>query len=364
MDCATAARTSRLASTAPRTASRRTSFPPEQYSTSRARINYQPFDNRTGYVDSWHFTIQQQLANDLAIDLAYVGNIGRKQLILSDFNQPLPNQAGENLSLNERRPIGGFQEIQVAFDDGRTSYNALQVKLEKKWAHGFYLINSFTWSKAIDNAPGHLETYNGDSSRINFYNIASERGLSSYHTTANNSIGLIWDVPFGKGRRWGSSLNPVVNGILGGWRTTLINSSRTGYPIHIYYGPTRSSKLAAVAGSGPNYVGGDIYGDRSDPDNYFNRNAFAIPTDPSQPFGNLGRNVVNSSEYWQADLGIYKEFPLPREGSRVEFRSEFFNVLNKTNFLAPNSDVASANFGRITSTFPARQIQFAVKLYW
>lgn len=337
---------------------------PAQYSPSLARVNYQPSDNRTGYVESWHFTIQRQLARDVAVDVAYVGNRGRKQLILSDFNQPLPNQSGENVDLNDRRPINGFQEIQIAFDEGRTNYNALQVKFEKKFSRGLSFINSFTWSKAIDNAPGHLETYNGDNSRINFYNTASERGVSSYDSSANNTLGLIWDVPFGRGRRWGSNLNPVVNGILGGWRTTLINTSRTGYPIHIYYGPSAQFRACGGCRQRPNYVGGDLYGDKSDPDNFLNQNAFAIPTDPSQPFGNLGRNVARSSGLWQADLGVYKEFQLPREGSRVEFRSEFFNVLNKTNFLAPNSDVASSSFGRITSAFPARQIQFALKLYW
>ncbi|MBI1353192.1 MAG: TonB-dependent receptor plug domain-containing protein [Acidobacteria bacterium] len=337
---------------------------PSQYSTSRARINYSPADNRTGYVESWHFTIQRQLGKNLALDLAYVGNRGRHQMILSDYNQPLPNQPNENVNLNARRPISGFQEIQISYDEGRTNYNAFQLKLEKKFSAGLYFINSFTWSKAIDNAPGHLETYNGDSSRINFYNVASEGGLSSYNSAANNVTGLIWDVPFGKGRQWGNDANPVVNAVLGGWRTTLINTARTGYPVHIYYSPSSQFQACGSCRQRPNYLGGDLYGDRLDPNNYFNKAALAIPTDPSHPFGNLGRNVVNSSGLWQSDIGIYKEFPLPREGARVEFRTELFNALNRTNFTAPNSDAASSSFGRITSTFPARQIQFALKLYW
>jgi hypothetical protein len=200
----------------------------DNYSPSRARVNFQPRDNRTGHVDNWHVTLQQQLGADLALDLAYVGNRGRNQLILSDHNQPLPNQPGQNLSLNARRPIPGFQEIQIAFDEGRTSYHSFQVKLEKRWSGGLYLINSFTWSKAIDNAPGHLEDFNGDTSRINFYNIESEQGLSTYDAAANNVIGLIWDVPYGRGRRWGQNGNPFVQAVLGGWRTTLINVARSG----------------------------------------------------------------------------------------------------------------------------------------
>jgi hypothetical protein len=238
------------------------------------------------------------------------------------------------------------------------------MKLEKKWSDGFYLINSFTWSKALNNAAGHLEDYNGDTSRINFYDQESEYGLSSYDTPLNNVTALIFDVPFGKGRRWGADANPIVRGFLGGWRTTLINTARSGYPVNIYYSPNSAFQACGSCRQRPNYLGGDIYGDRSDPDNYFNSAAFAVPTDRTQPFGNLGRNVARSSEFWQADLGIFKEFPLPREGSRLEFRSEFFNVLNRTNFLAPNSTTTSSSFGRITGTFPARQIQFALKLYF
>ncbi|MEZ5392122.1 MAG: TonB-dependent receptor [Bryobacterales bacterium] len=336
----------------------------DQYSTSRARINYIPKNTRTGYVESWHFSVQHQLGRDLAVDFAYVGNSGRKQMILSDYNQPLPNVAGGNLSINDRRPIPGFQEIQIAFDGGRTSYNSFQMKVEKKWSDGFYLLNSFTWSKAIDNAPGHLETYNGDSSRVNFYNLPSERALSSYDTPANNVTALIWDVPFGRGRRFGQGLNPVVNAVLGGWRTTLINTARSGYPVHIYYGPNTAMQACGSCRQRPNYLGGELYGNQSDPSNYFDKSALSIPTDVTHPFGNLGRNVARSSGLWQADLGIYKEFPLPREGARVEFRSEFFNLLNHTNFLAANGRVDQSSYGVINGTFPARQIQFALKLYW
>jgi hypothetical protein len=336
----------------------------EQYSPARARVNYQPRDNRTGYVQSWHLTVQRQLGRDLALDVAYVGNRGAKQLILSDFNQPLPNQPGQNIPFNNRRPIPGFQEIQIAFSAGNSFYHAFQAKLEKRWSQGFYLINSFTWSKSIDNAPGHLETWQGDTSRINWYDLGSERGLSSYDTPLNNTTALIWDVPYGRGRRWGSAANPLAQAIIGGWRFTTINTARSGFPVHIFYGPAAQFQACGGCRQRPNYIGGEIIADRNDPANYFNRAAFAIPTNPAQPFGNLGRNVVRTHDFMQMDLGIFKEFPLPREGARVEFRSEFFNALNSTNFLAANGRVDQASFGTITGTFPPRQIQFALKLYW
>ncbi len=86
-------------------------------------------------------------------------------------------------------------------------------------------------------------------------------------------------------------------------------------------------------------------------------------TDPSRPFGTAGRNIGRSHALYQLDLGLQKSFPLPiNEATRVEFRAEFFNLLNKTNFRAANGDRSAAAFGRISSTFPARQIQFALKV--
>jgi hypothetical protein len=337
---------------------------PAKFDASRTRVNYIPRDARTGYVQSWHFTIQRQLARDLALDLAYVGNRGTKQLVLSDFNQGRPNELAENLTIDQRRPIPGFAEIQIAFSGGNTFYHSFQSKLEKKFSSGIYLLNSFTWSKAIDNAPGHLETYNGDTSRVNWVDLRSERGLSSFDVPVNNVTALIWDVPFGRGRAYGRDMPAAVNAILGGWRTTLINNMRSGLPVNIFYAPSAAFRACSACNQRPSYLGGPIQSADQDINRYFVAESIQVPTDRRFPFGNLGRNVARSHNFYSADLGVFKEFPLPREGARVEFRSEFFNLLNNTNFLAAQSRRDLANFGTITGTFPARQIQFALKLYY
>jgi hypothetical protein len=108
-------------------------------------------------------------------------------------------------------------------------------------------------------------------------------------------------------------------------------------------------------------VTGDPYGDRT-PTNYFNRSAVAIPTDPSQPFGNAKRNSVRSDPFYQLDMALSKTFDLGWRESRLEFRAEVFNLLNKTNFRAASGNRSSAAFGTITQTYDPRQIQFGVKL--
>jgi hypothetical protein len=117
---------------------------PANFNTLTAQARYIPKDNPTGYVQSWHFTVQREIRPDLILDVAYVGNKSTHLMILGDWNQAVPNNPGQNLSLQARRPIPNFNFIEVAMSAGYGSYNALQAKLEKRYSSGLYLLNSFT----------------------------------------------------------------------------------------------------------------------------------------------------------------------------------------------------------------------------
>jgi hypothetical protein len=341
---------------------------PANFSTATTRTNYTPGDYRTSYVQSWHLTIQREVAKDLLFDIAYVGNRSVGLMILGDYNQARPNNPGENIPLAQRRPIPGFDFIQISWGGGFAVYHGLQMKLEKKYASGLYLLNSFTWSKVIDNAAGHLEAFNGDNSRVNFRDIRNEKALGSYNQPLNNTTTFVWEVPYGKGRRWGSGVNPFLNAVLGGWRLTGINTMTSGQPINISYAAPAAFQVSTAPTYRPNYVGGDIYSPERSVTNYFNRSALsapstATPNDPSRPFGNLGRNIARTEAIFNFDGGAHKEFALPWESTRVEFRAEFFNLFNTTNLGAAQGNVLANNFGTITGlSSPARQIQFALKL--
>ena len=348
---------------------------PANFSTATTRTNFTPADYRTSYIQSWHLTIQRELAQNLVLDLAYVGNRGSGLMILGDYNQARPNNPGESTTLLARRPIAGYDFIQISYGGGFSTYHALQWKLEKRYSSGFYLLNSFTWSKAIDNAAGHLEAFNGDNSRVNFRDVRNEKGLGSYNQPVNNTSTVVWEVPFGKGRRWGAGSNALVDGVLGGWRLSGINTMTSGQPVNISYAPPSAFSVSSAPTYRPIYLGGNIYSPERSASNYLNRIVYPAagaafvapstltPNDSSRPFGNLGRNVARSNAIYNLDLGAHKGFNLPWEGKRVEFRAEFFNLLNKTNLGAPASNVLANNFGTITSlASPARQIQLALKL--
>ncbi|MEI9974951.1 MAG: TonB-dependent receptor [Ignavibacteriota bacterium] len=334
---------------------------PQAFNTAITQVRYIPGDNRTGYVQAWHFTIQRELPGNVLLDVAYVGNHDVGLTVLSDANQALPNLPGQSLSLQQRRPIQTFSGIEIAFDRGFGSYNGLQAKIEKRYTSGLYLLNSFTWSKAIDNGPGHLENYDGDNSRINYYNNGLEKGISSYNQPLNDTLSIIYDVPVGRGRRHNID-SKALDMVIGGWGLNLINTMTSGLPLNIGYSPTSQAQISNLVSARPNAVPGiSPYLNSSNPVNYLNQLAFSVPSF-TQPFGNVARNSVKGPSFYEADFGIHKNFNFA-ETRYVQFRAEAFNLLNQTNFAPPSGlNSNSSGFGVFTSTFPARQVQLALKL--
>src|SRR5579884_957796 len=231
---------------------------PAAFNPANTQVRYIPENERTPYVQSWHFTVQRELARDLILDLAYVGTHSVGLIILGDENQALPNQLNQNLSLAARRPYPNFNTIEISWNGGFASYNALQAKLEKRFGGGLYLLNSFTWSKALDNAPGHLENYNGDNSRVNFYNLPNDKGISSYNQPLNDTLSLLYDLPFGHNRHF-DLRNPFVDAIAGGWGINLISTATSGFPLNVTYSPTTQASVSSLTTPRPNLTGAPIY---------------------------------------------------------------------------------------------------------
>jgi hypothetical protein len=339
-------------------------------------------DSPWGYIQNWHVTAQYSLTKDTLIDVAYVGNKGSLLPLLGDLNQARPITAAEVsqgltplATLNARRPFQGFGNITAVVPTGFSNYNSLQVKFEHR-GRDLLLLNAFTYSKAIDNVGQVLETTNGGSPNPqDINNPQNDKGASSFDQRYNNTTSVVWTMPFGRGRRFGKDMNPVLDAVVGGWEASSTISLVSGQPLNIRYGDTQGflsdnqpDFLGGVA-LRPNYVGGNLTLPSDDPrrqnlQQYLNPDAFVIPTATS-PFGNLGRNVVYGFPLYQTDLALQKNFRMPiNEASRLTFRAEFFNLFNKTNFTAPVVDRRNGAFGRISSTFDPRIIQLALKLYF
>jgi hypothetical protein len=358
---------------------------PSKFNTANANIAYIPKDTKWPMVQTWFFSVQRELMRNTVLEVGYSGNHSTRLPIIADYNQATPNASTAScnatvqtgcLGTQARRPNPTYGSITWVDPAGSESYNSLFVRFEHRLTHGLYFLSSFTWSKALGNSEQALEnagTGNTVANPQNIYNLAGERGPSSFDVKLNNVTSFVYQLPFGKGRAYGAAWNPVVDAALGGWEVTTINTANSGLPVNVQYTPNgnldptgRINDFRGLSVIRPNLIGDPTVGAANDPTGtpfFYNRAGFQIPTDPSHPFGNLGRNSLRGPDFWQWDFSVNKTFRIPyREGMGVQFRSEFFNVLNHTNFGIPNPNVSGASFGQITNTYPARQIQFALKL--
>jgi len=261
-----------------------------------------------------------------------------------------------------------FADITYSYNGGKSDYHAFQGKLQWRVGAGFNVLSSLTLSRARDNGAGSLENPNGDSpAPQDFYNIDAEWGLSAYHQPYNSTTSLVADLPFGRGRKWGSSMPAVLDAILGGWQVAGINTVTAGERVTLRYTPTAAQQVSGIQqdfrganGYRPN-VQGTVVVSNWTVQNYLNRDAVIIPTDPSQPFGNATRNSVAAPMFWGVDFQASKRFAL-WASSQLELRVEAFNLLNRSNFRAPNGNRSSVAFGTITATYDPRIVQVAAKI--
>jgi hypothetical protein len=204
----------------------------------------------------------------------------------------------------------------------------------------------------------------------NIHDLAAEAGPSSFDEKFMNVSSVVYQLPYGRGRKFGSSANPVVDAVLGGWEMNTILSSYSGIPLNVVYTPAAAGSVSALSNDyrgepflRPEVSGSAISQNKSQfVNNYFAGYTFAIPP-VSDPYGNESRNAFRAPGIETWDFAANKTFTI-RESVHLQFRSEFFNLLNHTNFAAPGltyTTTASA-FGTIRSTFPSRQIQFGLKL--
>ncbi len=354
------------------------------------QARYIPKNLPTGYVQSYHLTVQRQFGRTSSFEVSYVGEHGVKIQVLSDLNQAAPNAVTATcnttvtsgcLTLAQRRPIQTFTTIEQTLPAGLLYYNALQTKFEHRTSQGLYVLNSFTWSRAEDNASGHLDTPDGDNSRINLANPLGEIGPSGYNQPLNDILSVVYDLPYGKGRHSGTTAPLLLQEALGGWQVTAINSASSGLPFNVTYSPNSFQQVSPLLVQRPNEIPGNLVLPKAQRLKVNgNQNlvalqnpAFMAVSQPllslptvNQPYGSAGRNSGRFDPYYNLDLGLHKQFALNRENTAFEFRVEAFNVLNQTNYAFPSSSFSptSSSFGVVAaaSTFPARVLQFAGKL--
>jgi hypothetical protein len=396
---------------------------------------YQPRAYTSDYavperVFQYSFSIQQELFYKMVLTAAYVGSQGRNLFLRSVANQIVavrtnPNPAAnavvirefdiDNGGTNVLRP---FAEIDFKTSGGHDSYNALQLQLGRRFNNGLTLNSQYTLGKSYGNTAGSNEALTAGNiarrpeqapsiGRTADFNY--DEGYNLFDVRHTFNISALYDLPFGRGRTHGSDLNPIANAFLGNWEIGTIVNARSGLPLDVritrpdvvYQDAAGNIFSTPAAGRTAiiNTPGGGASRNVRRPDlipnadpyshsgglTYLNPLAFATPAPGT--YGNLKRGMLRGPGFAQFDLILTKRFKVS-EGSRLEFRTEIFNIFNHANFANPPATLpnvlgvgtnlvqpgqpftaaAAGSFGIINSTVTKtvglgtnRQIQFALR---
>jgi hypothetical protein len=340
---------------------------PSTFNPILANITYMPSDYHSSQVQSYYISVQREIAANMTLDVAYVGNKSEGLLLFANYNEAYPNNAAGTIPIAARRPIPEFGDITYSFNGGKSKYDALQLKYTYRMRKGLMVLNSFTYSKAKDNGAGSLENPNGNfPSPQSYYDLEADYGTSAFDEPFNNTTSFVYQLPFGQGQKWMGDASGVAQALCGGWTVSGIVTARSGEAATLQYSPAAAFQVSGINQDfrgANNYrpnVTGDVYQDKNSVTAYLSKTNVVIPTDPSKPFGNAERNTVRAPFYFSVDLVAAKELPVYKS-TRLQFRVEAFNLFNRSNFRAPNTNRSSAAYGTITGTWDARQIQLGVK---
>jgi len=338
---------------------------------------------KQGRIQQFNVNVEQEVPGHIVLTAGYAGSRSSHILVFgNNINVGSPSGCGtikgytlgcgpNGAAFGGPYPAFPYSEMDSVYDAGLAHYNSLQIKAETKSArHGIYALIGYTYSRAYDTG---FSDGLGSVIGATYFPLPNwqslDWGLSQINLNHNFTASMIYQLPFGKGERWGSGWSGAANAIAGGWELTVIEKATSGFPIFVV-------DSANTSGAGllntnvqslirPNQVCNPAL---SHPtlSAWFNASCFAQPAEGE--LGNANRTPISGPRFVNTDFSIIKHF-VPREGMRVDFRAEFFNLLNHPQFGAPGGNGYGADFAS-PSTFAninytvnnPRLVQFGLKL--
>jgi hypothetical protein len=340
----------------------------------------QPTDFHLGMVQQFNANVERQLPGNVVLTVGYAGARGRHILVAgNDLNTSSPSGcvAGGSYTIGclpNGAPFspsfgGIFNTISLFGDIGKTTYNSLQIKAETKTPkYGLYALFGYTYSHTYDNG---LTDGLGSLLGAPYFPLPNweklDWGLSEINLDHSFTGSVIYDLPVGRGKKFGNDWNGVANSLLGNWQLTLIEKITTGFPVSLIDSFNQSGAFFQNGGNAnnfnrPNQVAGcDPYAANHSQNRWINASCFVAP--PAGQLGNANRVPVSGPGFVNTDFSVIKQFALPREGMGLNFRAEFFNLFNHPQFGLPIGDVTAPGFGSVNSTVNnPRVVQFGLKL--
>jgi hypothetical protein len=341
-------------------------------------------DLYTPTVISWTFKIEQQIASTTSLGIGYVGSHGYHELLSADANEPAPTVC-PTAPCPAILPAGtiyypagaplvnpNLANTTTWFSEGLSSYNALQLDVNRRFSHGLQIRGAYTWSKSLDDGTALNSSVGSNAPGFVMYpgNPKLDWGPSTSDARHIGVVNFSYELPFGSGKKFLANKHGFSQKALSGWTLSGVETVQSGLPFtpQLGFNPANNgdSRNPIRPSWNPSFSGPVILGS---PNLYFNPNAFLLP--PAGTYGNTGRDVLYGPGLATTDVSLAKSTSIS-ERLRLQFRAEFFNLFNRANFGSPNAVVfASASAlpaptaGVITSTSTtSRQIQFGLKLLW
>lgn len=351
---------------------------------------------RVGYSQQWNFNVQRELPGRLSVEVAYVGNRGvkltdgplghqlnqltREQLQLgTQLQQLVPNPFQNYVKTGALsrptvargqllRPYPQFLDLyNFRPASGSSTYHGMTARVEKRFSGGLTLLASFTGGKLIEDTSQTVGFLGPAPVHQDIFDRRSSRSLAAQDVSRRLVLSYVYDLPFGRGRKFGSSAPAAANWIIGGWQLNGIVTFSTGVPLAITAQQNTSQSYSAALR--PNVNGNDpnLSSDRSTAEKlaqWFDRSVFSQPAPFT--FGNGPRVMPtlrrDGIQNW--DFSIFKNFPV-KEQIRFELRGEFFNFANHPQLGVPGQAFGNPQFGVIAGQAnAARQTQIGLKLYF
>ncbi len=293
------------------------------------------------YYMKWSLGIQRALPGQILLDTSYVGSRGVALVRPRDINQPRASVdiAAGRMNVNAARPYPGFAGISTNETTGQSTYHFLQLSGSRRFVQGLALQGSYTFSRSIDNATTPINSYADN---------RMERALSNFDRTHVLVLSYVYELPLFR------QTSGFLKHILGGWQVSGISRFESGTPFSITVSGDRAG--VGTGGQRPDLTG-PIKREKTQL-RWFS-GSFAVPV--LGTFGSLGRNVVRGPGINNWDVSFSKRTAMG-ENISLQFRAEFFNLFNHTQWAGVSTVVGAANFGQITSARDPRITQLALRL--
>ncbi len=328
------------------------------FANYRGNLYLAQLDFVQGMVQQWNVNVQREIPGAIVLTVAYGGTRG-SHLQTKGFNLNTATPGPGNNPAS-RRPYPQFTNINAILSRGTVRYDSLQVKAEKRLSHGLYSLLSYTYAKSITNGPAQTL---GNGMGIKYFPLSqsivpknSDKGLADTDLRHNVTLSWIYNLPFGRDRAFLRNASKPAQTILGNWQLNGITRLRSGFPLMMFMSTNQSG---TQFGNRPNRICDGALPNPT-PTKFFDTSCFVAP--PVGVLGNSARTVLSGPGQVNFDFSIFKTIPI-RESMDVQFRTEFFNILNTAQFDQPGVAAGSATFGQVQATInTARLIQFALKL--